>query len=842
MATGKALADMFVRIGADISDFQKKTEMLTRQMNRVGENLQSIGKKLTIGVTLPIIAVGTAAINMAMDAVESENLFEVSMGNMAGAAREWSEKLRKELGLNAFEVRKSVATFNQMLSSMGLAEDQAFDMAKGLTQLSYDMASFFNLRPEEAFEKLQAGITGEIEPLKRLGIIINETTIKAFALKNGIGDASGELTEQEKILARYLLIMEQTKNAQGDLARTIDSPTNQLRIMRSQIENLAIDLGMVLLPIFSKFLKDVVKPFLEFLRNSVEKFKQLNPETQTTIIRLTALTAALGPLATAMGIFLTVLTPTAIKLAAIGAAIVGLVMLVGLGDDLMALVNQLFDLAGGFGRVEEKSAGAEENIKEVTLGIKRMQAQADKTSLALVRFADDVENRGEIGMKKIKRLAEQTVVTTNELIRTSVQGVANAVKSIWMGTTTTFKQAWQNALNHFVDIMAEMVVQAQVAGTNISVSMAAASAGVTLLVGMLASVFGGKGSAGGKSKLRQATEDFLAEIKRTLEAFENDVLTTLENLLRVTGKGREALANLRQSISDLVTATPSRDLRRSRDDQRELDRMRQQIIDNAEILKNAIMDEFRLKRDLILQTMELLKREASFAKDINQSITDVTRANFTDQELFQAQLGDIKSLQRLVGQATGEDKIALLGDLQQAFLAAWSTAQDLFGEDPAELARWQEFVISGLEDIKESGMTEFDRLIQINLDALDLGQRQLDTQRQLETHLAAIEDATRNSLAILADIVGGNMLGNAQVRDLEAQLNVLGFANGAIATGPTLGMFGEAGPEAVIPLDRLDSMTGGGSQTIIIQLDGRTIARKTVEHMPSVLRLQGVPV
>jgi hypothetical protein len=143
--------------------------------------MSKVGNTLTLGVSVPLIAAGTAATKMAMEAVESENLFEVSMGNMAGAAREWSEQLRKELGLNAYDLRKNVGTFDAMLTSMGLSEKQAYDFSTSLTKLSYDMASFYNLKPEEAFDKIKSGISGEAEPLKALGILVNDNTIKTYA-------------------------------------------------------------------------------------------------------------------------------------------------------------------------------------------------------------------------------------------------------------------------------------------------------------------------------------------------------------------------------------------------------------------------------------------------------------------------------------------------------------------------------------------------------------------------------------------------------------------------------------------------------------------------------------
>ena len=195
-----------------------------------------------------LIAIGVATSKMAADAEESENLFEVSMGNMAVAARKWSEEVGKALGINRFELRKQIATFNVMLNSMGLTEKESFNMSKALTQLSQDMASFFNLKPEIAFLKLQAGITGEIEPLKRLGILVNETTIKNRALKEGVIEEGEALTEIQKVQLRYAEIVSQTQKAQGDLARTLSSTTNVWRSLKSIVRENMVVFGRELLP------------------------------------------------------------------------------------------------------------------------------------------------------------------------------------------------------------------------------------------------------------------------------------------------------------------------------------------------------------------------------------------------------------------------------------------------------------------------------------------------------------------------------------------------------------------------------------------------------------------
>jgi hypothetical protein len=131
------------------------------KMKAVGDKMSAIGSSLTTYVTLPILGAGAAATKLAMDAVESENLFEVAMGKMAGEARKWSVETSKALGLNEYNVRKNMATYNAMLTSMGLTSQESLKMSESLTQLSYDMASFYNLNPEEAFLKLRAGISGK---------------------------------------------------------------------------------------------------------------------------------------------------------------------------------------------------------------------------------------------------------------------------------------------------------------------------------------------------------------------------------------------------------------------------------------------------------------------------------------------------------------------------------------------------------------------------------------------------------------------------------------------------------------------------------------------------------
>ena len=243
-------------------DLTKAERLVTRAAKAMEHTFQRLARVMTKAfrtmtkaakyVVAAILAIGAAATKMAMDAEESENLFTESMGKMANAARAWSIELSDAMHMNEYEIRKNVGTFNVMLESMGHGTEEAYKMATGLTKLSYDMASFYNLKPDEAFQKIRSGIVGMSRPLKDLGILLDETTVKQYALNAGIFDGVGDMTQIQKVQARYGALLEQTTKAQGDMARTLDSTTNVFRSIWGVVQELAIEIGKNLLPAVTK--------------------------------------------------------------------------------------------------------------------------------------------------------------------------------------------------------------------------------------------------------------------------------------------------------------------------------------------------------------------------------------------------------------------------------------------------------------------------------------------------------------------------------------------------------------------------------------------------------------
>lgn len=195
------------------------------------------------GTGAAILAMGQKMVKLSSNAAETENLFAVSMGNMRKEAETWVNEFSAAMGINSTEVKNYSGVLKVMLESMGQTEQGALSMSQVLTKLAYDISSFRNISPEEAFVKLRAGIVGETEPLRQLGITVDETTTKNWALTNGLIKQGQEMTQAQKVTARYNVILEQTSKDQGDLERTIDSYANVTRRAEAVTAELAATLG-----------------------------------------------------------------------------------------------------------------------------------------------------------------------------------------------------------------------------------------------------------------------------------------------------------------------------------------------------------------------------------------------------------------------------------------------------------------------------------------------------------------------------------------------------------------------------------------------------------------------
>lgn len=185
--------------------------------------------------------------------VENVNLFTVAMGKYADEAFKYAQIVSNAMGIDISEWIRNQGIFMQIATGFGVIQEKAYQMSKGLTQIAYDISSFFNIQIADAFLKVQSGISGELEPLRRLGYALDVATLQQVAYSHGIEENVNTMTQAQKAQLRYIAIMEQSGNVMGDMSRTLITPANALRILSQQVTMLKRALGdlisTVLVPI-----------------------------------------------------------------------------------------------------------------------------------------------------------------------------------------------------------------------------------------------------------------------------------------------------------------------------------------------------------------------------------------------------------------------------------------------------------------------------------------------------------------------------------------------------------------------------------------------------------------
>ena len=251
-----------------LDDFEKKAKKTGKQFEDTVEDTMD-GAESTVSttaakiakvigsafVTKQIIEFGKAAIGVASDLNEVQNVVDTTFGT-EGAIRinEWARNAAEAFGESELQAKQFTSTLGAMFKSMGVGQADMEEMSMSLAGLAGDMASFYNLDPTEAFEKLRSGISGETEPLKQLGINMSVVNLEAFAMAEGITKSYQEMTQAEQATLRYQYIMSATADAQGDFANTSDSLANQQRILQLEIQTLAAEIGQDLMPIAQEIL------------------------------------------------------------------------------------------------------------------------------------------------------------------------------------------------------------------------------------------------------------------------------------------------------------------------------------------------------------------------------------------------------------------------------------------------------------------------------------------------------------------------------------------------------------------------------------------------------------
>ncbi|MEN6507043.1 MAG: hypothetical protein ABFD92_21110 [Planctomycetaceae bacterium] len=442
-------------IQIEITASDKASKVLTA----VGKKMTEVGTKLTAAVTLPIVALGTASVKMASDLSESMNKVDVVFGDAADSVQSWAKASAQAFGQSSRQALEAAGTFGNLFTSMGMAQEESAKMSKGLVELAGDLASFNNIDPGLALEKLRSGLVGEVEPLRTLGVNINQAVVQAEALRLGLIKAGQEMSAQIAVQARYSLILQQTKNAQGDFARTSDGLANSTRIAKAELENAAAMLGQRLLPIATQLIGVV--------GDLVGKFTALPDPVMKTVMAIAGIAALAGPVTTAIGGISTALGLIAANPIVAGGAIVigGLAALVmaiknnekAHQDEAIAVLESSSSYVEYIGRLEAANLKA----YELSEGLYDLaKAQAGATDDAFVKSLKDSQKEMDYFLDKVDQAFGEgfawALEGAPELIAESERAIAEMVDGLDDMTLTALQNKatvskWAQAMGYSAD-------------------------------------------------------------------------------------------------------------------------------------------------------------------------------------------------------------------------------------------------------------------------------------------------------------------------------------------------------------------------------------------------------
>lgn len=403
-ADGKhAIADIKEITRAIQQESSKWDDAAKKSADGINDKFSGMLKKLVAGfsavkVGKALLDIGQDAIQAASDLEEVQNVVDVTFGDGAAIIESWAKKAGSQFGLTETQAKRFSSTMGAMLKSAGLAGNQIVDVSTDLAGLAADMASFYNLDFDTAFQKIRSGISGETEPLKQLGINMSVANLNAFALQQGLSKTFEQMTQGEQTMLRYQYMMQATSDAQGDFSRTSDGYANSMRKLQTNIDTIKTALGKTFIAAVTDA-SGVLNSFLEKLlpdeskRTVLDDFADIDLKTQDKIAQIEEIKAK--------------------------------------ADELTGVLDTLF------GRNDREGDTQGEEASEVLskYGVKSEEARKYLQSLGL--STEEINTKQETWLETCKRLVK-TIPGLSALINTETGEVKGGTQAV-----RDYVQAWE---------------------------------------------------------------------------------------------------------------------------------------------------------------------------------------------------------------------------------------------------------------------------------------------------------------------------------------------------------------------------------------------------------------
>jgi len=579
------LSQLQVLLTLDADEYAADIKRVQRDTEKWGKKMQSIGKKLTAGITTPMVAMGTLSVKAASDLNEAMNKVEVVFGSAADIVEEFGGTAARSVGMSERAALEAAGTFGNLFTTMGLGQKASADMSVSLVKLAGDLASFNNLNPEDVLEKLRSGLVGEVEPLRTLGINLNQAAVQAKAMEMGLADANGQLSQAALVQARYALILEQTKHAQGDFGRTSDGLANSTRILRAEFEDLQARLGQELLPAAT----EALHVFVDML----ETFNQMPSGTRKLVVEFSTLAAATGPAIYGVGKLAEGVSDLSRTIAAAGGLKAWLTTTAGVATK----ANLAAAAVASWAVMMHKAVKTAKDLGAAT----EMLNQAYVEHEMRVRLTTDNYEDYVREMARAYRATHKIAPSQEELVELLLQG-GEATERWQKETGTLTREMWENS----------RAVQAEAASYDQAMLTSAAYRDVLQQVGdehqaLVVSIRG--------------AIDTQAEFQRSMdllqEAIEGPLGKAYDDYIEKTGELRERMGDVRQQIEALEGKTWLSDSEKER-----LASLRDEYSDLKTALDGTTEAYERQRAEImynIASKMLLDAMEQGLVKDMNNS-------------------------------------------------------------------------------------------------------------------------------------------------------------------------------------------------------------------------------
>jgi len=813
--------ELKVNITGDASGLNDALSSADKNLKDFGKSASDIGKSMSLYITAPLVLAGGAAIKLASDFNESMNKVDVSFKSSAAEVQAFAKTALTSFGIAEGTALDMAALFGDMATGMGVATGDAAKLSTSLVGLAGDLASFKNIGIDQVQTALAGIFTGETESLKRLGIVMTEANVKAYAFSTGIKKSYDEMTQAEKVMLRYNYVLSVTKNAHGDFERTGGGAANQMRMFSESLKQVGAQFGQTVLP--------YVTAAFKAMNSLMVSISQTSTATKTIIFALGGFAAAIGPVLIAVG-FLSTNMVTGFNAATKAVKLLWTTML---ANPMVAIISIVTALTGAY---------------LLQMGVFKELTNVQKEVNNLKEESVNATKREENELQRLVKLAQNQNVSLSE--REKAIKAINAISPEYLkgitletiGTDGAKKSMDQyiGSLRQKAMTMAANTKIQELTTKKLALQTGEADAGSSVM-GALAIAYGvatnnGNLLAKGTVDRAKRTETEIKSIDKLIETYAKMGNIDLNKVESATSTGTQTATGAPKAAKK---AGKDPEIEAKKKAFEESNKYFAGEFDKLSALKNKVDKEDQAAADaaatkyLTDRQKEVGDLASVYDQQINernrlhQSTTAIDEKNQSDKTAMQAKF-DAEDLAAM--SANFEEQVQVMNKFaEQDTKAATETLAANMEKTKAIINAIGEAVgsvFSGLGNaivdsmgLASSGLEGFAGSMMktlVQLGAMIVQQLAMNLASSLGwvTQSAAQSGAATGPLAVfttpafIATAVGGV---------LSAFAAIPKFAAGGIVSGPTMGLMGEypgakSNPEVIAPLSKLQNMldTGNG--------------------------------